>query len=300
MASEEVTSSRRSGLARLVRPVLSLISLAALGYLGWILASEWPQISQWRPGGPVILGLAGLGLAYGAALFLVAETWHGLIARLSGLALPRAETYRSVTETQLGKYLPGNVAHLIGRHVWLRQVGPSHRALGGALAGEAVALVAGAGILAALVLTVAPPPELPLIGAYVWIGAPLVLLVAMLASMVAWIVPMSRNWTGLGIRSVLLTVVFFALQGVAFWLVARMIAPEAPVALIGLSAIAWIAGFLMPGAPGGLGPREFVLVTLVAPGIGQADAALAAAVFRCVTFAGDAACFLLGRILFRP
>ena len=63
--------------------------------------------------------------------------------------------------------------------------------------------------------------------------------------------------------------------------------------------IAWIAGFVVPGAPGGLGPREAALVTLSAPSLGEPNALLAVALFRCVTLSGDVVCFLLGRVIYQ-
>ncbi|MEM7239607.1 MAG: hypothetical protein AAF501_17515 [Pseudomonadota bacterium] len=299
-AEPDDTPPRQPGLRRFVRPLLGLVSLAMLLYLGWILASAWPEVSQWRAGPGDLVLLVSLAAGYGAALLLVAETWHGLISRLSGLHLPRVETYRSVTETQLGKYLPGNVAHLIGRHVWLRQAGPSHRALGGALVAEAGALVAGAGLLAACIVIALPIPYPPSISDIVKTGAVCVTAGALVAVILASVISRCRPWRGIAARSVALTMVFFILQGTAFWGVAALITDHPPAFLIGLSAIAWIAGFLMPGAPGGLGPRELVLVMLAAPAVGQADAALAAAIFRIVTLAGDGVCFGLGRALFRP
>lgn len=286
-----------------LRPALSLLSVAALVYLGSVFVAEWSEISEWRPGPGTLAILAGFALIYGAALFLVAEIWHGLATACSGIALGRTETFRSITDTQLAKYLPGNVAHIIGRHAWLKQAGPSHRALALAFALEVGSLVAGAGIVAALVLWFTGD-GLVIHGADLTLLTGLVLGAAAVAGLTGLLLGLLsrryRAWVQTGFRSVALSIVFFAAQGALFWGVALAISPDAGPVLIGISALAWVGGFLMPGAPGGLGPREFILLALAGPLLGPADAALAAAVFRVVTFAGDAVCFGLGRAVFNP
>jgi hypothetical protein len=61
----------------------------------------------------------------------------------------------------------------------------------------------------------------------------------------------------------------------------------------------WIAGFVTPGAPGGLGIREAAMVMLDGSSAPARMLVVTAAMFRLVTFAGDLLCFALGRLLFR-
>ena len=62
-------------------------------------------------------------------------------------------------------------------------------------------------------------------------------------------------------------------------------------------SIAWVLGFLVPGAPGGIGVREMVLTVLLSPSVGR-DAVVAVSILhRLVTVAGDFAAYLL-RLVF--
>ncbi len=68
--------------------------------------------------------------------------------------------------------------------------------------------------------------------------------------------------------------------------------------LTGITAVAWVAGFLTPGAPAGLGVREAVMVALMDPVLGAGAALGTSIAFRLVSFLGDGlifACALLAK-----
>jgi uncharacterized membrane protein YbhN (UPF0104 family) len=52
-------------------------------------------------------------------------------------------------------------------------------------------------------------------------------------------------------------------------------------------AAAWTAGFLTPGAPGGLGVREAVLVALLVGPLGEGSALAVALAWRVATLGGE-------------
>lgn len=56
----------------------------------------------------------------------------------------------------------------------------------------------------------------------------------------------------------------------------------------------WLISFFTPGAPAGLGIREFILVSLLSGDYGQAAALEAALAFRAVSIVGDIVVFLTG------
>lgn len=66
-----------------------------------------------------------------------------------------------------------------------------------------------------------------------------------------------------------------------------------PMRLTAIYSIAFLAGFLLPGAPGGLGVREAALVALLATISDTATVLLLAAVLRAATMLADAMCYLL-------
>ena len=85
--------------------------------------------------------------------------------------------------------------------------------------------------------------------------------------------------------------VFFAASGLIGYVLFALIAGDNAsgylAATMGAMALAWLAGFLTPGAPAGLGVRESVLLIILAPAAGEASILALAALFRIVTVLGD-------------
>lgn len=79
----------------------------------------------------------------------------------------------------------------------------------------------------------------------------------------------------------------FGLENVDYWL------------LTGIFAVAWVVGFIAPGAPGGLGVREAILVAALGPLFGGPTAVAIAITLRGISTFGDGFGFLLGLVVQR-
>jgi len=64
-----------------------------------------------------------------------------------------------------------------------------------------------------------------------------------------------------------------------------------------LLAMAWLAGFLVPGAPGGLGIRETMIVVLFSPLIGTGASIGLGVTLRMTTSLGDLVAFSVGMFM---
>jgi len=64
-----------------------------------------------------------------------------------------------------------------------------------------------------------------------------------------------------------------------------------------LFSIAWITGFVTPGAPGGIGVREAMIVLLFSPIFGSGPAVGLGVILRVTTILGDALAFLMGLLI---
>lgn len=65
---------------------------------------------------------------------------------------------------------------------------------------------------------------------------------------------------------------------------------------IGIYALAWVAGFLTPGAPAGIGIREVILAAAFTQLYGESIALGITLSLRAVTMAGDVLAFLIGSL----
>ena len=67
--------------------------------------------------------------------------------------------------------------------------------------------------------------------------------------------------------------------------------------IIGGYAFAWAVGFVVPGAPAGLGIREATLLTLLSSIFSSADLLLGILVFRMINTLGDMVFFIVSVVV---
>lgn len=292
------------GLKRYVRIATRILAALAILYVLRAMAQQWDVIAAWRPSNAALALLAAAVVTYAASLTVLAEVWHRLVRCFAEPAPRRPATYGSFVETQLAKYLPGNVFHLVGRYLWLEREGVRHKALVLASLAEIALFVLAALLVGAAAALLYPFPQSNEI--IVWIDrlAPLAAFGALLACGLGVLVVrraqaglVARDRIDLGVlATVILACVFFLHLGAVFYVIGAQLWPSAGPYLIAAGALAWLAGFVTPGAPGGIGMREFALLMLLS-GVGaEADVLLAAALLRVVTVAGEVLFYFGGRL----
>jgi len=237
---------------------------------------------------PVSLVCSLASYVVGAAV--VGFAWVVLVRAMSGAAPNGRALYVAHLRSQVAKYLPGNVFHFAYRHAAARREGIGHAPLGAALALESVLLIAAAASLAMGVIT---DPRIDRVASW----ARMIVSAAPLAAFVVCIavaIFLRRRATG-GARVIpamigvfAIDIAFFVCGAIALrWLCAQ---PDALpfAAWCGWLALAWVIGYVTPGAPGGLGLREAVLVLGLSPVVGDAEAMATALAYRLVTITADA------------
>lgn len=301
----------------LVRIAGVAISLACIAYVSIRAAHVWDQA------GPALLeaetfvrlGLAliPMTLAYVAA----ALAWIALLRSFGVHAAPLS-TSGAYLAAQVGKYLPGNVGHYVGRVVLGTRVGLPASTVALAMTVEFGLLVAIAALLGLPMLQHtmarigaawhAPPSTQLLIVAACAAVIGIVLLVfarlrpALVHALNQWVLqlraPVSsgRAIGRLGL-SICLSMAVFALSSGALLLVGERqpdFGVEVLWRVVGIYSVAWIVGALTPGAPGGIGVREAILIEGLTPLWGAGEAVTGALAFRVVTVAADVIALGLG------
>jgi len=243
-------------------------------------------------------------------------SWR-LALRVFNESIGYAHALRIVTLSQIGKYVPGNVGQHVGRVVLAQRAGIATGHAVVSLALESVLLLGGAALcsLAAfdLLFDAARGHALAIErNLSIAFGLGIVACVALL--LVPWsrrrLVHLAHRWLvlfslrnfGLYARILLLQACSFTLGAIALWLAVQAVSPVSlamPASVLGVYAIAWLVGFLVPGAPAGLGIREALLVVGLSTLFGNDMAVLGTALFRLVTLMGDGLAFLAGLALSR-
>ena len=236
---------------------------------------------------------------YTAAVLVLGSGWWMLQSAYARVSPRLGDTLVCYIITQFGKYLPGNVVQYVGRHVVLKRWGMSHVVLLACALTEAVfllaaALMCGSGMIDTLVPWLPAWLLLVVLPIALLIGAAMlkvvVLRVARWRTYAAGYAPLRLLPAGLSY------LVFFGLMALTLEIVAAPFsATGAQVLLLPAAAsLSWVAGYLVIGAPAGIGVREAVFLALLHGHLAENDVLLLVAGFRVATFGGDLLAFLLG------
>jgi len=77
-----------------------------------------------------------------------------------------------------------------------------------------------------------------------------------------------------------------------YWYWAGMPSWEQAAQMMAAYVTAWVLGFIVPGAPGGIGVRELVLTLLLSQAAGGEQAAALGILHRVITVIGDFAAYV--------
>lgn len=251
--------------------------------------------------------LAGAMGLYTLVIFMGAIGWRLLLAAFDE-PLPLWTAERQLLLSQIGKYIPGNVAHLLGRAALAVKDGVPKRAIGGALLAETALTVLGGLMVTALGLWLAADETRQLL-ALVPDTAPIVALLGTLAvlivgfTIIAFLSARTRIAALPNVRlgplcaAGAVYVISFVILGMTLHFIAQSVSPTASPALalsIAVFSLAWIVGLITPGAPGGLGVRDAIMTLGLAPIIGAPEALSVAVLHRAISVAGDVLAFAIG------
>ncbi|CAN7418723.1 lysylphosphatidylglycerol synthase domain-containing protein [Mesorhizobium sp. LjNodule214] len=216
--------------------------------------------------------------------------------------------------TQIGKYAPGNIGHLVGRAAVLKAydvpIGASSKAM---LVEVVVLLATGVALVVAFMADwllavlgdVASRISITLItSALAIFGAMMIFAAARFRARlkpVLW-----QLWADL-IASrkrlaaiALIDLACFALNGLALFAATRLLFPETTiefVACLGVATASFLAGYVTPGAPGGIGVREATTILLLGPSVSTNEAALVALTVRLAATVADLIGFVAGNAM---
>lgn len=252
-----------------------------------------------------VLSVVSIGAAvYGMAVILLATLWAGLAAPENAGRAARSQLVASYLKSQFAKYLPGNVFQYATRHLLGRQLGISHGALASAALLEVLLLVCAALLITILfgmpVLRGLMPwlPDFPRLAGLIILAVIPALAWIPRTTFLRWFPQYSLARSAASLAGY---VAFFVIFGSLFaaalaWSTRTM---HDALQVISSSSLAWLLGFVVPGAPAGAGLREAALA--LAAGTNQATPQIIAAIllFRLATLGGDLLAFLAGWAVLR-
>jgi glycosyltransferase 2 family protein len=264
--------------------------IATIAFLAHTLVGHWAEVTAIR-----LQIHGGLLLLLALVTTLLAHCWSGWVWGwiLQALQQPVSSRWstRVYLKTNLLKYLPGNVWHFYGR---VRALGDVGVARGPAIVGVVLEPLLMAA--AALLLGLASPTRY-------WVGQLAMLGLVLVAIHPRWLNPLvNRLGRAKGadetteplplialqrypLKSLVGELGFVLLRGIGFGLVVSAVSPLSAAVwppVVSLFSLAWLAGLIIPGAPGGLGVFEAIAVTLLQDTLSAGVVLSAVALYRLV------------------
>ena len=273
------------------------------------LVQDWGAISAQAAQLQLPVLLASAALLVFASLFLPVAM--SAFARGGQARIGYRDSALAYFASQPMKYLPGSFWILPGRVVLLGRLGHDAGLASGGLLFEIVSQVLSAALVAALLLGAA---SMAAVGwaQGVWLALAGSVLIAGLLLASPGLVPRIRRVPKMvnsaaiqlaeipaaaRVRNLAITVAGFGLMwlvmGASFYLLIVATNPRLDLALlkiaIGVSTLSWLAGFLAPFSPGGIGVREGAIVLLLSALAPGPEPALVALLSRVVALLVESA-----------
>lgn len=246
------------------------------------------------------------GVIYASGNLLLVLTWQRLLIWFGESSVPWKKSVAIYGSTQIAKYIPGNIFHLPSRHLKGFQNGFQHAPLLGAAAFEMIGLLVAASLISLIGFLAGIRTAISIIS----IAAVLCLTLVspiIIRYLVTHIKPLKRIQlppeTGLDLIKKLLPIwsiylLFFFVANLIFFAIVRQVSGPGfsipiPVAFATFT-ISWLAGFITPGAPAGIGVREGVIILILSRYVGEPASIMISILSRFVIFAGDLLFYFVG------
>lgn len=220
-------------------------------------------------------------LVYGFSNVILSFAWWNLLLKF-GARTTRCWAIRTYGISQLAKYVPGNIFHLAGRQA----LGMAEGVLGWPLAKSTIWELGLVTLAGAVLGMFALPLVVPDITVLNVCG---IIIIAFLVVVIL----LGHYATPKAAKAFAWYVLFLCISSALFVGLIQLVSPlsitnTASCFMVGGAyLLAWLAGFLTPGAPAGLGVREFVLIFLLQDHVVGAYLLLAILLGRAVSVCGD-------------
>jgi len=312
----QINIEHKSFLKIVVKVIGYLIISLSFFYIIRIIVNNFSSISFSILESPVlsIIYMFFLVIFYSILIFLLSFSWKLILEFLSNSKISSKDIFIVYSKTNIAKYLPGNVFHLVGRNVIGNKLGLKHSELALSSFLEIILILVVVGIISFIYICA----DFTLISEKVFSRIDFNKLIAIgiigifiFAILLFLTVKYKKNEFRRFInrKSIILllkTLCIYLLVFIGFGLILVFIfnfisginiENKIIMSIITIYILSWFFGFITPGAPGGIGVRESLLILLLSPSMGEDNTLLAVLIHRLICILGDVFSFLIGNFL---
>jgi hypothetical protein len=263
---------------------------------------------------PLILAaLLSVALLEGMGIIAASFNYRALVKNVSGIRVASPLAVTTYAVSNLYKYIPGGVMYVLGRNkMAIDTEHLSHGKVAFATFIEGALFAVAAGFIAVAFSFEHSVKYIRGANTPLWVVA--IALAAVLAA--AFVIYRYRTRIGVFFRNlrndtqdlrwtVLLTRLSVSFVLISLWafsflatlmLLGQPVTFNMGVTVMGLYMLSWVAGFLTPGAPSGLGVREAVMLMFMAGTLNEGILISAMFMHRMLTLTGDVSAYGLALV----
>lgn len=291
--------------------IVTVLSIAFVIYALFKLDIDFERLANMKSVIICIIGSLGVTLT----VYILAYAWKNILDYLAESNTSYKEAAHVYGKANIGKYLPGNVMHYVERNLFATKIGLNQLEL----AISSVIEVIGIIVVALLVSVICAHKELVMalkeylnpvfIGIVAVVGCiaiAAVIIICMKSKRVREMAGRLANIKFLFVflkNMILYAVVFIILGAILVLICGNILEINMNVSdcamVITYYMLSWVVGFVVPGAPGGIGVREAVLVLLMGQAsiMSGSQILMAALVHRMLSIIGDIVGYFISLLL---
>ncbi len=271
--------------------IKSIVFIIAFWYLTQIIYKNLLPIQTLTKDilGQIISFIIVASLIYVLLLLVLAQAWKRILEAIDEKHF-HINLLNIYLKSLLYKYIPGNVFHYVNRQFSANKMGVSHKALWQSNIYEAFGLIFSALFLSIYLIIDSISSDYLIIK----------FLAAIFLICFFVVVYFKHNKSFyIAFSSIIFYLIYFLGIGLICYYAINQLSENniSLINCISLYSIAWIAGYIIPGAPGGLGVRESVFILFSSSLISQPDAIYIIALLRLSTTIGEIFAFVLAKVM---
>jgi len=297
--------AKKWDVKKLVSYAGSVLMVASLGFIGRRIFLTHGDVDFSVFTDPIILvALISVALLEGAGIIMASFNYRAMVAHVSGIRVKTTLSIIVYTMSNIYKYIPGGVMYVLGRNkmaVDTQDLSHAKVAVATVLEGATIAIaavtIAVAFSFEHSIYYIRRIENLAVVGIVIllliWVAVPIVYRFRHKISKQWQDIKNNSGDLRLSVLLVRLCVAFVLMFLWAFTFLATLMLLGQPMTLglgitvMGLYMLSWVAGFLTPGAPSGLGVREMVLLMFMGGTLNEGILISAMVMHRMLTLFGD-------------
>jgi uncharacterized membrane protein YbhN (UPF0104 family) len=295
-----------------------LITLAAFVFIGKSLFSMHIDMKYLK--NPIFLIVLGLLLSIGYAIlvYISSFAWKMTLSFIHKGKISFQEIISVYVKANIGKYLPGNVMHFAGRNILAGKLGFKQLDIAFCSIVEIVMLIFTACFLSIILAMQSFQMVIKnlygkinpfyvfgiLIILFIFIAVAIWLFIKKSGFIDKYKHLFTRNFLKLLCKLFCIYSVTLIIPGIFLVLIFTFalgcnLSLQTTMIIIAAYTISWVAGFIVPGAPGGIGVRESILLLILSPFYANDIILLAAILHRISSILGDIIAFVIEPIILK-